>query len=94
MLTPTSFPGSLFSASIVVLNDNGGREERPRKRGCAYRTSSKHEGSRENSRQLCNSNNNNNNSELYLHDCNNTALQKRPKHDNYSNLVIRVQLQH
>ena len=28
---PTSFPGSLFSASIV--NDNGGREERPWERG-------------------------------------------------------------
>ena len=33
LLTPTSFPGSLFSASIVV-NDNGGREERPWERGC------------------------------------------------------------
>ena len=31
-------------------------------------------------------NNNNNNIELYLHDYNNTALQKRGKHDNYSNL--------
>ena len=33
---PTLFPGSLFSASIVVdfLNDNGGREERPWERGC------------------------------------------------------------
>ena len=30
---PTSFPGSLVSASI--LNDNGGREERPWERGCA-----------------------------------------------------------
>ena len=31
----TSFPGSLFSASIVVvLNDNGGREERPWEQGC------------------------------------------------------------
>ena len=30
---PTSFPGSLFSASIVV-DDNGGREERPWERGC------------------------------------------------------------
>ena len=38
--------------------------------------------------------NNSNNSELYLHDYNNTALQKRRKHDNYSNLVIKVQLQH
>ena len=36
---------------------------------------------------------NNNNSELYLHDYNNTALQKRRKHDNYSNLIIRVQFQ-
>ena len=36
----------------------------------------------------------NNNSELYLPDYNNTALQKRGKHDNYSNLVIRVQFQH
>ena len=37
-LVATSFPGSLFSASIVVekttfLNDNGGREERPWERG-------------------------------------------------------------
>ena len=39
-------------------------------------------------------NNNNNNAELYLHDYNNTVLQKRQKHDNYSNLVTRVQLQH
>ena len=38
-----------------------------------------------------NNNNNNNNNELYLHDYNNTALQKRRKHDNGSNLVIRVQ---
>ena len=37
--------------------------------------------------------NNNNNSELYLHDYNNTALQKRRKHHNYSNLTIRVQFQ-
>jgi len=29
--------------------------------------------------------NNNNNRELYLHNYNNTALQKRQKHDNYSN---------
>ena len=34
--------------------------------------------------------NNNNDSEFYFHDYNNTALQKRRKHDNYSNLVIRV----
>ena len=34
---------------------------------------------------------NDDNNELYLHDYNNTALQKRGKHDNYSNLVIRVQ---
>ena len=39
-------------------------------------------------------NKNNNNTELYLHDYNNTALQKRRKHDNYSNLVIGVKLQH
>ena len=32
----TSFPGSLFSASIVVLNDNGGREERPWEQGCHF----------------------------------------------------------
>ena len=38
-------------------------------------------------------NNNNNNSELYLHDYNNIALQKRRKHHNYSNLTIRVQFQ-
>ena len=38
-------------------------------------------------------NNNDNKSELYLHDYNNTALQKRRKHDNYSNLIIRVQFQ-
>ena len=36
----------------------------------------------------------NNNSELYLHDYNNRALQKCQKHDNYSNLVIRVQHWH
>ena len=41
-----------------------------------------------------NNNNNNNNSELCLHDYNNKALQKHPKHDNYSNLVIREQFQH
>ena len=35
-----------------------------------------------------------NKSELYLHDYNNTALQKRGKQDDYSNLNIRVQLQH
>lgn len=29
--------------------------------------------------------NDNNNSELYLHNYDNTALQKRQKHDNYSN---------
>ena len=45
---------------------------------------------------LISNNNNNNNSKnnnivLHLHDFNNTALQKRRKHDNYSNLVIRVQ---
>ena len=40
-----------------------------------------------------NNNNNNNNSELYLHDYNNTALQKRRKRHNYSNLTIRVQFQ-
>ena len=39
-------------------------------------------------------NNDNNNSEFYLHDYDNTALQKRRKHDNYSNLVISVQLEH
>ena len=39
-------------------------------------------------------NNNNNNIELYLHEYNNKVLQKRQKHDNYSNLVIRVQFQH
>ena len=39
--------------------------------------------------------NNSNNSELYLHDYNNTALQKLGKYDNqYNNLVIRIQLQH
>ena len=39
-------------------------------------------------------NNNKNNNELCLHDYNNTALQKRGKHDKYySNLVIRVQFQ-
>ena len=37
---------------------------------------------------------NNNNSELYLHDYYNTSLQKRRKHDNYSDSVIKVQLQH
>ena len=37
---------------------------------------------------------NNNNSELYLHDHYNTSLQKRRKHDNYSDSVIKVQLQH
>ena len=37
---------------------------------------------------------NNNDSELYWHDYNNTALQKRGKHNNYSHLVIRVQFQH
>lgn len=37
-----------------------------------------------------NNNKNNNNSEPYFHDYNNTALQKRRKHDN---LVIRVQFQ-
>ena len=31
-ITTISFPGSLFSASIV--DDNGGREERPWERGC------------------------------------------------------------
>ena len=36
----------------------------------------------------------NNNSELYLHDYNNTALQKRGKHNHYSHLFIRVQFQH
>ena len=36
----------------------------------------------------------NNNSELYLHDYYNTSLQKRRKHDNYSDSVIKVQLQH
>ena len=40
-----------------------------------------------------NNNNSNNNSELYLHDYNNTALQKRRKHHNYSNLTLRVQFQ-
>ena len=35
-----------------------------------------------------------NNSELYLRDYNSTALQKHRKRENYSNLVIRVQLQH
>ena len=35
----------------------------------------------------------NNNSELYLHDYNNIALQKRRKHHNYNNLTIRVQFQ-
>ena len=35
-----------------------------------------------------------NNSELYLHDFNNTALQKLGKHDNFCNLNLRVQLQH
>ena len=38
--------------------------------------------------------NNNTNIKLYLHDYNNTALQKGGKHDNYSDLVIRVQFQH
>ena len=39
---------------------------------------------------------NGNNSELYLHDYNNTALQKREKRENYNNLVmtIRVKSQH
>ena len=40
------------------------------------------------------SGNNINNSKLDLHNYNNTALQKRHKHDNYSNLVVRVQFQH
>ena len=40
------------------------------------------------------SNNNNNNSELYLHDYYNTLLQNHRKHDNYSDSVIKVQLQH
>ena len=40
----------------------------------------------------CEGDYNNNNSELYLHD-NNTALQKRRKHHNYSDLIIRVQFQ-
>ena len=39
-------------------------------------------------------NNKSNNSEFYLHDFNNTALQKQPKYKNYISLVIRVQLQH
>ena len=39
---------------------------------------------------MVNNNNNNNNNEVYLYDYNNTVLQKRRKHDNYSNLVIRV----
>ena len=34
---------------------------------------------------------NDNNNELYLYYYNNTALRKRGKHGNYSNLVIRVQ---
>ena len=34
-----------------------------------------------------NNNNNNHNIELYLHDYNNTASQKRGKDDNYSNFV-------
>ena len=38
-----------------------------------------------------NNNNNNNNNKLYLHDNNNIALQKRRKHDTYSNLAIKVQ---
>ena len=40
-VSTTSFPGSLFSASIVVENDNGGREERPWERGwCKHGKSS------------------------------------------------------
>ena len=39
-------------------------------------------------------NNNNNNIELYLHEYKNTVLQNCQKHDNYINLVIRVQFQH
>ena len=38
--------------------------------------------------------NNNTNSELHLQDYSNTALQKRQKHNNCSNLVINVQFQH
>ena len=34
---------------------------------------------------------NNNNIELYLHEYNNTGLQKGGKYDNCSNLVMRVQ---
>ena len=48
-------------------------------------------------RQICTEQtelNSNRNRELYLHNYNNAALQKRGKHDNYSNLNIRVQLQH
>ena len=40
------------------------------------------------------SSNNINNSELDLHNCNNTAFEKRQKHDNYSTSVVRVQFQH
>ena len=35
-----AFPGSLFSASIVI-NDNGGREERPWERGCRKQADNK-----------------------------------------------------
>ena len=35
--------------------------------------------------------NNNNNSEFYLRGYSNRAMQRRGKHDNYSNLVIRAQ---
>ena len=58
--------------------------------------SAKWEGNKKGRRHILNSNknnNNNNNKELYLHDYNNTALQKRGKPDNYSNLVTRVQFQ-
>ena len=39
-------------------------------------------------------NNNNKTTTTALHEYNNTALQKRGKDDNYSNLVIRVQFQY
>ena len=46
---------------------------------------------RERASAITQTHNNNNDIELYLHEYNNTGLQKRGKYDNYSNLVMRVQ---
>ena len=46
---------------------------------------------RERASAITQTHNNNNDIELYLDEYNNTALQKRGKYDNYSNLVMRVQ---